>query len=61
MSKLSDSEISAAMLSSLEGYVFSIVDSIEFEIGRKLTGDEQQHVHHMVNKKILSVTTKDSA
>ncbi len=55
MKKFTQDSIRLAMLGSLEGYVFSVVDSIEFDIGRKLTSDEQQ-VYRFVEDKINSAT-----
>ena len=56
MAKFTQDSIRLAMLGSLEGYVFSVVDSIEFDIGRKLTSDEQQQVYRFVEDKINRAT-----
>ncbi|ECE6701286.1 hypothetical protein NLD39_002295 [Salmonella enterica] len=56
MKKFTQDSIRLAMLGSLEGYVFSVVDSIEFDIGRQLTSDEQQQVYRFVEDKINSAT-----
>lgn len=44
MDKHIEELINNAMLSSLEGYAFLVADSIEFELGRKLTTTEHQQV-----------------
>ncbi|MDM2779264.1 hypothetical protein OGY18_19355 [Citrobacter sp. Cpo142] len=56
MGKFTQDSIRLAMLGSLEGYVFSVVDSIEFDIGRKLTSDEQKLVYRFVEDKINRAT-----
>ncbi|CNF17382.1 Uncharacterised protein [Yersinia rohdei] len=44
MDKHIEELINNAMLSSLEGYAFLVADSIEFELGRKLTTTEHRQV-----------------
>ncbi|EEA8679366.1 hypothetical protein AH845_002559 [Salmonella enterica subsp. enterica] len=61
MKKFTQDSIGLAMLGSLEGYVFSVVDSIEFDIGRKLTSDEQQQVYRFVEDKINRATKEVAA
>ncbi len=41
---LSEELVKDAAFSSLEGYAFLVVDSIEFELGRELTSEEAQQV-----------------
>lgn len=61
MSNLTESVIKNAMLSSTEGYVFSVVDSIEFELCRKLNNDEQQQVYQSVSRKIEGAVALEKA
>ncbi|EPF2606946.1 TPA: hypothetical protein ACXLW8_004422 [Yersinia enterocolitica] len=49
---LSKEQINSAMLSSLEGFSFSVVDSLEFELSRKLTAREQQEVGVIVERAV---------
>lgn len=51
--------IKSAMFSSLESYVFLVVDSIEFELSRKLTDEEQQRVHIFVSSSINESSKPD--
>ncbi|MBP2199210.1 hypothetical protein JOJ88_004751 [Pantoea cypripedii] len=50
-------DITDAMFSSAEGYVFSVIDSIEFSLNRKLTSEECQNVHIIVEEAISKITT----
>lgn len=61
MSKVTESAINTAMFSSLEGYVFAVVDSLEFELGRKLNSQEHQQVYKSVEQKVSDVTCKEAA
>ncbi|ELY5259777.1 TPA: hypothetical protein ACPZQ4_000023 [Yersinia enterocolitica] len=54
---LSKEQINSAMLSSLEGFSFSVVDSLEFELSRKLTASEQQEVFVIVERVVLDSTS----
>ncbi|EOZ3200249.1 hypothetical protein ACQL43_004204 [Yersinia enterocolitica] len=49
---LSEELINGAMLSSLEGLSFSVVDSLEFELNRKLTANEHQEVFAFVGSAV---------
>ncbi|EMU6156772.1 TPA: hypothetical protein ACPY5T_002312 [Yersinia enterocolitica] len=49
---LSKELINGAMLSSLEGFSFSVVDSLEFELNRKLTANEHQEVFAFVGSAV---------
>ncbi|CAM6433116.1 hypothetical protein CISECK367B_13265 [Citrobacter sedlakii] len=60
MSKLTEAAINSAMYSSLEGYALFVVDSLEFELGRKLNSDEHQQVFKSVEQKIGSMTDKQA-
>lgn len=61
MKKLTESVIHNAMFSSIEGYVFSVVDSLEFELGRKLSDEEQNDVYQLIQKEITRVTCQGAA
>lgn len=54
--------ISASMFTSLEGYVSYVVDSLEFELKRELTSEEQQfvfrHVESIVDGTALATRDK---
>lgn len=54
---LSEEQINSAMLSSLEGFSFSVVDSLEFELSRKLTASEQQEVFVIVERAVSESTS----
>ncbi|MDA5499932.1 polyphosphate kinase [Yersinia aleksiciae] len=54
---LSKEQINIAMLSSLEGFSFSVVDSLEFELSRKLTASEQQEVFVIVERAVSESTS----
>ncbi|ENU5837013.1 hypothetical protein CF042_17170 [Klebsiella pneumoniae] len=43
-----------AMRSSIEGFAFLIVDSLEFELKRQLTDAEQQEVSTVVEQLVLT-------
>ncbi|HAF1609342.1 TPA: hypothetical protein G8M64_003639 [Salmonella enterica] len=61
MSRLTKAAIHSAMFSSLEEYVSSVVDSVEFESGIKLNDDEQQQVYRLVEEIITRATSKGGA
>lgn len=46
--ELTQLEINNAMLSSIEGFAFLVVDSLEFEMGRELTCGESQRVYKQI-------------
>ncbi|HAU6733455.1 TPA: hypothetical protein JEL83_003393 [Salmonella enterica subsp. enterica serovar Elisabethville] len=50
------SAIHDAMLSSLEGYVMAVVDSIEFALSRKLSSSEHQYVYDTAERVITRQT-----
>lgn len=60
---ISINDVSSAMFSSIEGYVVSVVDSMEFSLGRSLTAEEQNKVYEIVDNTITKATqaleTKD--
>ncbi|ANK42995.1 hypothetical protein RZ761_14375 [Klebsiella pasteurii] len=43
-----------AMRSSIEGFAFLVVDSLEFELKRQLTDAEQQEVSTVVEQLVLT-------
>jgi len=49
MSTLTAEQIHNAMFSSKEGYVAYVIDSIEFDLGRILTDEEQRSVAQFVD------------
>lgn len=49
---LSGEQINSAMFSSVEGFAFLVVDSIEFDLGRDLTDEESQQVCRVVESVI---------
>jgi len=51
---LTPDAIDTAMFSSAEGYAMSVIDSLEFELERKLTDDEQQAVYLHVENIVAS-------
>lgn len=53
---ISINDISSAMFSSIEGYVGSVVDSMEFSLGRSLTAEEQNKVYEIVDNTITKGT-----
>ncbi len=60
MSELTESTINSAMYSSLEGYVLYVVNSLEFELGRMLSNEEHQQVYESVERKIASMTSRET-
>ncbi|MBQ0956975.1 hypothetical protein [Serratia symbiotica] len=58
--KILMSDITGAMRSSIEGYAFSVVDSMEFSLGRDLTTEEQDKVFHIVDDAITRITNNPS-
>jgi hypothetical protein len=58
---LKDGKIKSAMNSSLEGYVELVVDSIEFELGRKLSEEEQHQAFIFVESSLNQVRKEDCA
>lgn len=50
------SDVTNAMFSSIEGYVTSVVDSMEFSLSRKLTDEEHTKVYDIVNNTITKIT-----
>lgn len=57
--KILMSDITGAMRSSIEGYAFSVVDSMEFSLGRDLTTEEQDKVFHIVDDAITRITNNE--
>lgn len=53
---LKDDTIKSAMYSSLEGYAALVVDSIEFELNRELSAEENQQVFIFVESAISKAT-----
>lgn len=53
---ISINDVSSAMFSSIEGYVVSVVDSMEFSLGRSLTAEEQNKVYEIVDNTITEGT-----
>lgn len=53
---ISINDVSSAMFSSIEGYVGSVVDSMEFSLGRSLTAEEQNKVYEIVDNTIFKGT-----
>lgn len=53
---ISINDVSSAMFSSIEGYVGSVVDSMEFSLGRSLTAEEQNKVYEIVDNTITKGT-----
>ncbi|EOV5297491.1 hypothetical protein [Klebsiella quasipneumoniae] len=51
---LTKEKIIDAMRSSIEGFAFLIVDSLEFELKRQLTDAEQQEVSTVVEQLVLT-------
>jgi len=56
MIKLTDAAIESSMLSSVEGFSFLVVDSLEFELGRELTEEESMRVYRRGEKAINEAT-----
>ncbi|PLD17842.1 hypothetical protein B6J54_03255 [Klebsiella quasipneumoniae] len=48
ITELTQSDINSAMLSSIEGFAFLVVDSLEFEMDRELTDEESLRVYKQV-------------
>lgn len=61
ITELTQSDINTAMLSSIEGFAFLVVDSLEFEMGRELTDEESQRVFKRVEVAIHNVTIEGGA
>lgn len=53
---ISINDVSSAMFSSIEGYVGSVVDSMEFSLARSLTAEEQNKVYEIVDNTIFKGT-----
>lgn len=51
---LTKEKIIDAMRSSIEGFSFLVVDSLEFELKRQLTDAEQQEVSTVVEQLVLT-------
>ncbi|HII0115343.1 TPA: hypothetical protein ACYX6H_000631 [Klebsiella variicola] len=51
---LTKEKIIDAMRSSIEGFAFLIIDSLEFELKRQLTDAEQQEVSTVVEQLVLT-------
>ncbi|HBS1105369.1 hypothetical protein [Klebsiella pneumoniae] len=58
ITELAQSDINTAMLSSIEGFAFLVVDSLEFEMGRELTDEESQRVYKQVEAAINNATSE---
>ena len=56
MSKLTSAAIESSMLSSVEGFSFLVVNSLEFELGRELIEEESMRVYRCVEKAINEAT-----
>lgn len=56
ISLVTESAIHDAMLSSLEGYVLAVVDSIEFALSRELSSGEHRYVYDTVKGGITRQT-----
>ncbi|HBU8850480.1 hypothetical protein KDV48_11895 [Citrobacter sedlakii] len=54
MSKLTRELVAKAMLSSLENYLFEILDSVQYEIGDLLTSED----HYTINAVVRSAVEK---
>ena len=54
-SLLTGAAVHSAMLSSLEGYVSAVVDSVEFELRRPLSDGEHQYVYDTVETAITRI------
>lgn len=61
ITELAQSDINTAMLSSIEGFAFLVVDSLEFEMGRELTDEESHCVYKQVEAAINSATSEGGA
>lgn len=61
ITELAQRDINAAMLSSIEGFAFLVVDSLEFEMGRELTDEESQRVYKQVESAINKATSEGGA
>lgn len=61
ITELAQNDITTAMLSSIEGFAFLVVDSLEFEMGRELTDKESQRVYKQVEAAINNVTNEGGA
>ncbi|VTN00432.1 Uncharacterised protein [Raoultella planticola] len=61
ITEVAQSDINAAMLSSIEGFAFLVVDSLEFEMGRELTDEESQCVYKQVEAAINKATSEGGA
>ncbi|QLO29593.1 hypothetical protein HV207_23090 [Klebsiella pneumoniae] len=61
ITKLTQSDINSAMLSSIEGFAFLVVDSLEFEMDRALTDEESQCVYKQVEAAINNATSEGGA
>lgn len=51
---LTKEKIIDAMRSSIEGFAFLVVDSLEFELNRQLTDAEQQEVSTVVEQLVIT-------
>ncbi|HHO0461174.1 TPA: hypothetical protein ACRSAD_001123 [Klebsiella quasipneumoniae] len=58
ITELAQSDINTAMFSSIEGFAFLVVDSLEFEMGRELTDEESQRVYKQVEAAINNATSE---
>lgn len=50
--------ISQAMCSSLDSYISEVIDSIEFEVERKLTDSERDSVAQQVTSAVEQITNE---
>ncbi|HEL3413143.1 TPA: hypothetical protein UMM07_004469 [Klebsiella pneumoniae] len=61
ITELTQSDINTAMFSSIEGFAFLVVDSLEFEMDRELTDEESQRVYKQVEAAINNATSEGGA
>ncbi|WP_270495149.1 hypothetical protein [Citrobacter gillenii] len=54
MSKLTRELVAKAMLTSLENYLFEILDSVQYEVGDLLTAED----HYTINAVVRSAVEK---
>lgn len=60
MSKLTRELIAKAMLSSIENYVFEVIDSVENEVG-VLTAEDQYTLNSWVRNAVEKASTEQEA
>ncbi|WP_410680880.1 hypothetical protein [Citrobacter braakii] len=61
MSKLTRELVAKAMLSSLENYLFEILDSVQYEVGDLLTAEDHYTINDVVRNAVEKAASEVEA